>query len=87
MDFTASTSELAVPELITDRELLDERAVMRYLEHITRSPSVPPGEVELDFIEVAARFSVHEGISTGAWQEFGVSDRVLAACGLASSSD
>lgn len=82
LDFTASTSDLSVPELITDRKLLDERAVMRYLEHIARSPSVPAGEIEQDFIEVAARFSVREGISSGAWLEYGVPGPVLSLCGL-----
>ena len=59
---------------------------MRYLEHIARSPSVPPGELEQDFMEVAARFSVREGISAGAWMEYGVPDRVLSVCGLAGPS-
>ncbi len=71
-----------VPTLITDDEILDERAVTRYLEHLARHPGGRPGEIEQDFVEAALRYSTREHIAVHVWKEFGVPSRVLERCGF-----
>jgi hypothetical protein len=73
-----------IPELITDPKALDERAVIRYLEHLARHPGGRPGEIEQDFVEAAVRYSIRERITPSVWHDFGVPRRVLAQCGFSS---